>query len=74
MTKPLLDIKIESLITNPAYAKCQRCWKYTPECGYDKNKGCENLLCNRCELVLAEHFKNHKGYIEFKEERLRIFR
>lgn len=51
-----IKIEIESLKGSPDHAKYLRCWKYTRECGYDHNYGCENLLCNRCYDTMCADF------------------
>ncbi len=54
-------------------AKCTRCWKWRPECGYDLSKGCQILLCNPCVRVLTEHFNDFPAFVEFREERQRVY-
>lgn len=38
---------------HPKCAKCDRCRRHRPECGYDKRAGREKLICNRCREVLS---------------------
>lgn len=54
-------------------AKCLRCRKYEHECGFDKRNGCENLLCNRCEAEVKEHYPDDASVKDFVAERIKIY-
>lgn len=49
--------------------QCARCRGWHRECGYDKERGCTELLCNRCLGVMKESYPNHEGYLKFRAER-----
>lgn len=54
-------------------SKCLRCWQYKRECRYDENHGCKNLLCNRCYETVAKEFPNDPAFLDYQEERKRIY-
>jgi hypothetical protein len=54
-------------------SKCLRCRKYTHECRYDEDRGCKNLLCDRCAEVVIAEFPADPAVINFIEERKRIY-
>lgn len=72
-TKDGISVIVKSAKNDPNLAKCLRCWKYTHECGYDRNNGCVNLLCNRCSYIVKRDFPNDPAVINYCEERKRIY-
>lgn len=52
-----MDIKVTPC-REEGLEMCQRCRQCYRECKYDLERGCrpDCVLCNRCILVLKEHF------------------
>lgn len=53
-----------SLVNNPDYTKCPRCWHYTHE-GLHNHDG----LCDRCCRVLLDHWPDHESVPHIKQRR-----
>jgi len=53
-----------SLVNNPDYIKCPRCWHYTHE-GRHNHDG----LCDRCCRVLLDHWPDHESVPHIKQRR-----
>lgn len=54
-----VEVFVRSLVDDPNYDKCLRCWKYTPKEFFDK----DNMfpcVCNRCASALHEL----RGHVE----------
>lgn len=74
-TPTLIDenLGIAVIIEKAPGSKCMRCWKYCMECKYDEDRGCTNLLCNRCVAALEKDFPDFPAFLHFKNERAEIF-
>ena len=54
---------VQSLMSDPDYTKCPRCWHYTHE-GLHNHDG----LCDRCCRVLVDAWPDHESVPYIKEK------
>jgi len=54
---------VQSLMSDPDYTKCPRCWHYTHE-GLHNHDG----LCDRCCNVLVAAWPDHESVPHIKEK------
>ena len=56
-------------VDHPECSKCHRCRLWNPESGYDKRKGYQHLLCNRCAEVVKKDWPDFELTKAFFDER-----
>jgi hypothetical protein len=66
LMSPQPTIVALSLVDNPDYVKCPRCWHYTHEGLHNHDN-----LCDRCCNVLLSDFPDHESIPHIKESRER---